>query len=167
MSASYSSSWRSTLQLMWSSQRARVCVCILPTDVYFRQPCNSQKVERWSKRFSVHATDVLKIRRSSLEHIKPLISWMRAVGAQRVKRLKLTISYCHCLTNCEVSVHFDNNRYVFLMRRGPRWETCLSSCSALLLDARFGVHFFLGSPDISYIISTDFDRNQLLWPTYW
>ena len=29
-------------------------------------------------------------------------------------------------------------------------------------DARFCVHFFLGSPDISYIISTDFDRNQLL-----
>ena len=37
-------------------------------------------------------------------------------------------------------------------------------CSALLLDARFCVHFFLGSPDISFFISTDLDRNQLLWP---
>ena len=37
-------------------------------------------------------------------------------------------------------------------------------CS-LMSGARFGVHFFLGSPDNSYFISTDFDRNQLLWPT--
>ena len=29
----------------------------------------------------------------------------------------------------------------------------------------FCAHFLLGSPDISYFISTDFDRNQLLWPT--
>ena len=42
---------------------------------------------------------------------------------------------------------------------------CTVLCSVLLLDARFGVHFYLGSPDISYFISTDFDRNQLLWPT--
>ena len=39
---------------------------------------------------------------------------------------------------------------------------CTVLCSALLRDARFGLHFFLGSPDISYFISTDFDRNQLL-----
>ena len=39
---------------------------------------------------------------------------------------------------------------------------CTVLCSALLLDARFGVHFFLESPDISYFISTDFDRNQIL-----
>ena len=31
-----------------------------------------------------------------------------------------------------------------------------------MLDARFGVQFFPGSPDLSYFISTDFDRNQLL-----
>ena len=42
---------------------------------------------------------------------------------------------------------------------------CTVLGSALLLDAGFCVHFFLGSPDISYFISTDFDRNQLLWPT--
>ena len=35
-------------------------------------------------------------------------------------------------------------------------------CCTLLHGARFGVHFFLGSPGISYIISTDIDRNQLL-----
>ena len=39
---------------------------------------------------------------------------------------------------------------------------CAVFCSGLLLDTRFGLHFFLGSPDISYFISTDFDRNQLL-----
>ena len=31
-----------------------------------------------------------------------------------------------------------------------------------LKTARFGVHLFLGSPDISYFISIDFERNQLL-----
>ena len=39
---------------------------------------------------------------------------------------------------------------------------CTVLCSALLLDARSGVHFFIGSPDISYFVSTDFDRDQLL-----
>ena len=29
-------------------------------------------------------------------------------------------------------------------------------------DARFGVHFFLGSPDTSYLASTFFDQDQLL-----
>ena len=38
--------------------------------------------------------------------------------------------------------------------------------SALLFDAPFGVHFFLGSPDTSYVylISTILDQNQLPRP---
>ena len=36
------------------------------------------------------------------------------------------------------------------------------SCSALLFDVHLGVHFFLGSPDTSYTLSTDIDRNQHL-----
>ena len=34
-------------------------------------------------------------------------------------------------------------------------------CSALLLDARFGVRFLLGSPDTFDLV---FDQDQLLWP---
>ena len=37
----------------------------------------------------------------------------------------------------------------------PTTTLYASGEASLLLDARFGEHFFLGSPDISYFISSD------------
>ena len=70
--------------------------------------------------------------------------------AHHIPRLYIFLVNYRCVWTVEASTH------IFM------WCT---SIKALLLDARFGVHFFLGSPDISYFISTDSDRNQLLWST--
>ena len=43
-----------------------------------------------------------------------------------------------------------------------RLSACSVLCSALLFDARFGVHCFLGSPYTTYLTSTNFQQDQLL-----